>query len=61
MYETQGLFKSKTLKKTKTICIKIFIYQLAFHFRRRYEREKIGDGGAPECWGNSPEHAVHSE
>lgn len=30
-------------------------------FRRRYEREKIGAGGAPECWGNSPEHALHSE
>lgn len=32
-----------------------------FFDRRRYEREKIGDGGAPECWGNSPEHALHSE
>ncbi|XP_076096091.1 uncharacterized protein LOC143067038 [Mytilus galloprovincialis] len=32
-----------------------------FFDRRRYEREKIGAGGAPECWGNSPEHALHSE
>ena len=32
-----------------------------FFDRRRYEREKIGDGGAPECWGNTPEHALHSE
>lgn len=32
-----------------------------FFDRRRYEREKIGAAGAPECWGHSPEHAVLSE